>query len=68
MSPVIIFRTFNVPEAQVLLSRLQAAGFHAELKDEYVSLAEGVSSPFGGVKILVPSSEADEAKTFLNAE
>jgi hypothetical protein len=68
MDPVIVFRTFNVPEAQVLLSRLQAAGFHPDLKDEYTSLAEGFSAPFGGVKVLVPSSEAEEAKTFLSAE
>lgn len=68
MAPAIVFRTFNVPEAQVLLSRLEAAGFHPELKDEFVSLAEGFSAPFGGVKVVVPSSEAAEATAFLSAE
>jgi hypothetical protein len=68
MEPVIIYRTFNLPDAQMVAARLEAAGFHPELRDEFVSLNEGMSAPFGGVKVTVPSTEEAEVRAFLAPE
>lgn len=68
MEPKIICRSFNLIEAQIIKSRLEAAGFHPELKEEFASLNEGFSSVFGGVKVIVPDTEEAEAKEFLAAD
>ena len=65
MDMVTIFTTFNPAEAQMILSRLHAAGFDAEIKDEMSALNYNVAS--GGAKLQVPSDRAAEARAFLDS-
>lgn len=65
MEMVTVFNTFNPAEAQMMLSRLKAAGFEAEIKDELSALNYNVAS--GGAKVQVRSDQADEARAFLNS-
>jgi len=68
MNPVTVFRSFSSGEAQLVRSRLDAAGFHAEVVHETASLmTEGYSMATGGVLVQVPSTEADEALALLNS-
>jgi hypothetical protein len=67
MSIQTIFKAFNPAEAQLVRSRLEAAGFHPVVADELSSLSvEGYSMAAGGVRVQVPESEAEEARTFLD--
>jgi hypothetical protein len=66
MSPVTIYRTFNPAEAQLVRARLEAAGFHPFVTDELASLSiDGYSMAAGGVRVQVPSGEADDARLLL---
>jgi hypothetical protein len=66
MKLVTIFTAFNPAEAQLVRSRLEAAGFHAVVADELSAFSiEGYSLAVGGVRVQVPDSEAAEAGTFL---
>ena len=57
---------FNPAEAQLIRSRLEAAGFHAVVTHELASLSmEGYAMAAGGVRVQVPESEAAEAREFL---
>lgn len=68
MSPHTIFKAFNPAEAQLVRSRLEAAGFHPFIADELSSLSvEGYSMSAGGVRVQVPDSEAEEARKFLDS-
>ena len=67
MQLVTIFSAFNPAEAQLVRSRLDAAGFHASVADELAALSiEGYSMAVGGVRVQVPDAEASEATEFLN--
>ncbi len=67
MSPVTIFKAFNPAEAQLVRSRLEAAGFHAFVIGELAALSmEGYSQAAGGIRVQVPESEAADAKEFLD--
>ena len=69
MQLVTIFSAFNPAEAQLVRSRLDAAGFHAIVANELAALSmEGYSMAVGGVRVQVPKSEAGEAKEFLSGE
>jgi hypothetical protein len=69
MEPVTIFTTFSVAEAQLIRSRLEAAGFTAAVTHETASLTtEGYSMTTGGVKVQVPAEEALDARELLDAE
>ena len=66
MSPITIFKAFNPAEAQLVRSRLEAAGFHPFVADELSALSiDGYSLAAGGIRVQVPESEAAEAKAFL---
>jgi len=66
MSPTTIFKAFNPAEAQLVRSRLEAAGFHPFVADELSALSiDGYSMAVGGIRVQVPESEAAEAKEFL---
>ena len=66
MSPTTIFRAFNPAEAQLVRSRLEAAGFHPFVADELSAFStEGYSMAVGGIRVQVPESEAADAKEFL---
>ena len=68
MSPTTIFKAFNPAEAQLVRSRLEAAGFHPFVADELSALSiDGYSLAAGGIRVQVPESEAEEAKAFLES-
>jgi hypothetical protein len=68
MEPVTVFRTFNLPEAQIVRSRLEAAGFMAEVIHELATLGtEGYSMATGGVKVQVPAEEAEDARVLIES-
>ena len=67
MNPATIFNAFSPAEAQLVRSRLEAAGFHPFVADELSALSiEGYSLAAGGIRVQVPETEAAEAREFLN--
>ena len=67
MSPTTIFKAFNPAEAQLVRSRLEAAGFHPFVADELSAFSiDGYSMAVGGIRVQVPASEAADAKEFLD--
>lgn len=68
MTLVTIYTAFNPADAQLVWSRLDAAGFHAMVAHELSALTmEGYSLAAGGICVQVPDVEAEDAKEFLNA-
>ena len=62
-----VFSSFNSAESQLVWSRLDAAGFHAEVANEITSLTmEGYSMAAGGIRVEVLDEEASDALVFLN--
>ena len=68
MSLVTIFKAFNPADAQLVRSRLDAAGFHPVVINELSALYVGSAAAVGGIRVQVPSEEAEEAKAFLAAD
>ena len=67
MSPTTIFKAFNPAEAQLVRSRLEAAGFHPFVADELSALSiDGYAITAGGIRVQVPESEAADVKEFLD--
>jgi Putative prokaryotic signal transducing protein len=61
-----IFTAFNPAEAQLVRSRLEAAGFHPFVMGELSALTmEGYSLAAGGIRVQVPEAEAKDAREFL---
>lgn len=65
MDPVIVFRTFDLAEAQVVRSRLEAAGISATLQGE--NAAANFDVPGGGVRVVVASENVTEARALLES-
>ena len=66
MSLVTIQTGFNPADAQLVRSRLEAAGFHAMVAHELSALSlDGYALAAGGILVQVPAEEAEEAKEFL---
>jgi Putative prokaryotic signal transducing protein len=66
MSPVTIYRAFNPAEAQLVRSRLDAAGFHPFVADELSALSiDGYALAAGGIRVQVPEEEAADVREFL---
>jgi hypothetical protein len=62
MKLVSVFTAFNSAEAQLIRSRLEAAGFHALVTDELSALSiDGYALAAGGIHVQVPEAEAEEA-------
>ncbi|MCC7375248.1 MAG: DUF2007 domain-containing protein [Verrucomicrobiales bacterium] len=63
-----VFETLNATEAQLIRSRLEAAGLSAEVDPEIDPLSiEGFTLPAGGIQIKVPSAQAADARALLAA-
>ncbi len=63
-----VFETVNAAEAQLIRSRLAAAGLNPEVDPEFDPMSiEGFSLPGGGIQIKVPASQAEEARAILAA-
>jgi hypothetical protein len=68
MELVTVFQTFSPGEAQLIRSRLEAAGFQAEVTHELSALSmEGYSMTTGGVRVEVPADQAEEARLLITA-
>jgi len=65
MDPVVIFRTFDLAEAQVVRSRLEGAGLQAEVEHENSAANFDVAG--GGVRVVVPAEEAEEARALVDS-
>ena len=64
-----VFEAFNPVEAQLVWSRLDAAGFNAQIANELSALStEGYSMATGGVQVQVTSDRLNEAKAFLASD
>ena len=69
MNLVTIFRTFNVGEAEVIRSRLDAAEFDVVLANELSSLSiDGYSLAAGGILVQVPEDQAADARALIDAK
>ena len=68
MNPATIYKALNPADAQLVRSRLEAAGFHPFVADELASLSrDGYALAAGGIRVQVPESEFAEAREFLDA-
>ena len=68
MNAVTIFKALSPAEAQLVRSRLEAAGFHPFVMDELSALSvDGYSLAIGGIRVQVPTSESADALEFLAA-
>lgn len=66
MKPVTIYTALNPADAQLVCSRLEAAGFHPAVTGELAALSmEGYALAAGGIRVQLPESEFDEAREFL---
>jgi hypothetical protein len=68
MDLVTVFQTFSSGEAQLVRSRLEAAGFMAQILHELSALSmEGYSMSTGGIKVQVPADQAADARALIGA-
>jgi len=67
MNLVTVHTAFNPAEAQLVNSRLQAAGFHSVVMGELSALSiDGYSLAAGGIRVQVPEVELEEANLLLS--
>jgi hypothetical protein len=68
MKFVTIYVTFSPADAQLIRSRLDAAGFVAQVADELSALSmDGYALAAGGIRVQVPEDVAAEARALLDA-
>jgi hypothetical protein len=68
MDFIVVYTAFSPIDAELVWSRLDAAGFKAEIVNELSSLSmEGYSLSTGGIQIRVPAEQATDAKAFLQS-
>jgi len=66
MQLVTVFTAFNSAEAQLVRSRLEAAGLRAFVADELSALSiEGYAVAAGGIKVQVPDVDAEAAMELI---
>ena len=65
-----IFTTFNLTEAQLVCSRLEAANFHPFVANENAAWLAGFGtcSTAGMIRVQVPEAEATDAGQFLDTK
>ena len=62
MELVTVFTAFNPAEAQLVRSRLEAAGFHVFVAGELAALSvDGYALAVGGIRVQVPEVDAEAA-------
>jgi hypothetical protein len=67
MDLVTVFTSFNLSEAEIVASRLEAAGFNPFVADESASSWRGGYSNTIPIRVQVPEPEAADARELLNA-
>lgn len=66
MELITVFRTFSPAEAQLVTSRLEAAGFPVHVAHELASYSmDGYSMATGGVLVQVPDEQAVDARALV---
>jgi hydrogenase maturation factor len=69
MKLVTVSSAFNPASAQLVRSRLEAAGFHPVVAHELSALSlDGYAMAAGGILVQVPENEAEEVRAFLSDE
>jgi hypothetical protein len=68
MNLVTVLNAFNVAEADLARTRLEAAGFHAVVMGEMGTATTGLYATAGSIRVQVLESEAEEARAFLAAD
>ena len=69
MRLVEVYNTFSPADAHLVCSSLQSAGFGARVTNELPALTlDGYSLASGGVRIVVPEEEYDEARAFIEEQ
>jgi Putative prokaryotic signal transducing protein len=67
MKSVVVFKTFNQDDAQLVRSRLEAANFHPFIANENVASWLAGMSNATTLRIEVPENEAEDVRQFLAA-
>jgi hypothetical protein len=68
MELITVYQAFNPADAQLVRSRLDAAGFHPIVANELSALSlDGYAMAAGGILVQVPQNEAEEVRSFLAA-
>ncbi len=63
-----VYRALNPADAQLVRSRLDAAGFYAEVTHEGSSLwMEGYALATGGILVQVPDDQAADARALIES-
>jgi hypothetical protein len=66
MDLITIYQAFNPADAQLVRSRLEAAGFHPIVTNELSALSlDGYAMAAGGILVQVPEQESSEVRRFL---
>lgn len=66
MQLITVFTAFNSAEAQLIRSRLEAAGLHAFVRDELSALSmDGYALAVGGISVQVPDVDAELARELI---
>ena len=61
-----VYNTFSPADAHLVCSSLQSAGFGARVTNEIASLTlEGYALASGGIRVVVPEEEFEEARAFI---
>ena len=69
MDRVTVYTAFNPTTAQIVCSRLQAAGIRASVEGEAAALSmEGYSLSTGGIRVQVPETEVNAARALIEAD
>ena len=67
MEIITVFTTFSHPEAQLVRSRLEVAGFNPVIINENAHITLGGFSKATVIRVQVPEPEAADVKEFLEA-
>ncbi len=65
MDLVVVFRTFDLAEAQLIKSRLEGAGISAEVTHEHS--AANLDVAVGGARVVVAADQAEEARALVQS-
>jgi hypothetical protein len=68
MDFITVSTSFNLAEAELVRSRLEAAGFHPFIANETTASWLAGYSTLANVQVQVPESEAAEAREFLESK
>ncbi|MFM2294840.1 MAG: putative prokaryotic signal transducing protein [Verrucomicrobiota bacterium] len=67
MNPNTVFTSFSSADAQLVASRLEAAGFHPFVENEFSAAALGGMSNSTLIRVQISDAELADAREFLVA-